>query len=389
MSYLEADIKSMITQTTSALVNISKTSSGVCMVRLSGRLDVGTAAESLKNITNRLKQNSFTNLVIDLEKIDEIDDYGALVLDELKKTLNIHSTRFSIINAPEKFNKTLSLVAQDADNPCTLISRRANLSPIIQLGESTITILTGLKFFVSFIGSIVFAIFRIIKRPKALRLDDVVLHMKTTGVDALPVVGLISFLLGLIMAFMSSLQLQKFGANLYVASLVSLAMVSELGPIMTAIIVAGRSGSAYAAEISTMKISEEVDALVTMGFDPTLFLAIPRIAAAVLVVPILTEFANLFAISGGLLIGITMLDLSATSYISQTIKTLTLFELMWGLSKSFVFAVIIAGVGCLRGFQAKGGASSVGHAATSAVVTSIFLIVLFDSLFAVIRSYWG
>ncbi len=379
----------MATKTTSGTVNISKNSSGVCTVRLSGRLDVGTAAKTLKNLTTKLKQNSSSTLIIDLEKIDDIDDYGALVLDELRKILNIPLTRFTIINAPEKFNKTLSLVMQDTDNPCELVSRRSNLNPIIQLGESTITILTSLKFFVSFIGSIILSIGRVIKKPKSLRLDDIIWYMKTTGVDALPVVGLISFLLGLIMAFMSSLQLQKFGANLYVASLVSLAMVSELGPIMTAIIVAGRSGSAYAAEISTMKISEEVDALVTMGFDPTLFLAIPRIAAAVIVVPILTEFANVFAISGGLLIGVTMLDLSVTSYISQTIKTLTLFELMWGLSKSFVFAIIIAGVGCLRGFQAKGGASSVGHAATSAVVTSIFLIVLFDSLFAVIRSYWG
>ena len=379
----------MAIETTSCRVNISKNSSGEWIVLLSGSLDVDTAAPALKKLTAELKQNSFTALVIDLEGIDGIDDYGALILDELRKALNIPSARFKIINPPEKFNETLSRVMQVDDNQCEIASRKTNLNPIAQLGESTITILTGLKFFVAFIGSIVLAIARIIKKPKSLRLGDIVRHMKTTGVDALPVVALISFLLGLIMAFMSSLQLQKFGANLYVASLVSLAMVSELGPIMTAIIVAGRSGSAYAAEISTMKISEEVDALVTMGFDPTLFLAIPRIAAAVVVVPILTQFANLFAISGGLLIGVTMLDLSATSYISQTIKTLTLFELMWGLSKSFVFAIIISAVGCLRGFQAKGGASSVGHSATSAVVTSIFLIVLIDSFFAVTRSYWG
>ncbi|MEZ4548941.1 MAG: ABC transporter permease [Desulfobacterales bacterium] len=226
-------------------------------------------------------------------------------------------------------------------------------------------------------------------KPKSLRTHDIVRYMKTTGVDALPVVGLISFLIGLIMAFMSSLQLKQFGANIYVASLVALSMVSELGPIMTAIIVSGRSGSAYAAEISTMKISEEIDALITMGFDPVLFLAIPRMIAAVIVIPLLTMFANLFAIAGGLLIGVTMLDLSAGSYITQTINSLNLFELNWGLSKSFVFAILISGVGCLRGFQAKGGASAVGHAATSAVVTSIFLIVLFDSIFAVVRSYWG
>jgi len=212
--------------------------------------------------------------------------------------------------------------------------------------------------------------------------------MEKTGVNALPIVGLISFLLGLVIAFMSSLQLQQFGANIYVASLVSVAMVSELGPIMTAIVVAGRSGSAFAAEIGTMKISEEIDALVTMGFDPTLFIVVPRIIASIIVVPLLTLFSDLFAIAGGLVVGVFMLDLTMNSYINQTLKTLTLFEVSWGLTKSVVFATLIAWIGCLRGFQTRGGADAVGNAATSAVVSSIFLIILFDSIFAVFRSFW-
>jgi phospholipid/cholesterol/gamma-HCH transport system permease protein len=137
-----------------------------------------------------------------------------------------------------------------------------------------------------------------------------------------------------------------------------------------------------------MRISEEIDALFIMGFHPTKFLAVPRIIAAMLVVPLLTLFADLFAIAGGLVVGVFMLNLTPHSYISQTLKTLTLFEVMWGLSKSVVFAAIVSWVGCLRGFQARGGADSVGNAATSAVVSAIFLIILFDSVFAVIRSYW-
>jgi phospholipid/cholesterol/gamma-HCH transport system permease protein len=195
--------------------------------------------------------------------------------------------------------------------------------------------------------------------------------MEKTGVNAVPIVALISFLLGLVISFMSSLQLQQFGANLYVASLV-----------------AGRSGSAFAAEIGTMKISEEIDALFAMGFDPTLFLVIPRIVASVIVVPLLTIFSNIFAIAGGLVVGVFILDLTISSYITQTIKVLTLFEVMWGMSKSVVFALLISWVGCLRGFQTKGGADAVGNAATSAVVSGIFLIILFDSMFAVGRSYW-
>jgi len=213
--------------------------------------------------------------------------------------------------------------------------------------------------------------------------------MQRTGVDALPIVCLISFLLGLIMAFMSSVQLKQFGANIYVASLVSLSMVRELGPIMTAIIVAGRSGSSFAAEIGTMKISEEVDALFTMGFDPTRFLVLPKLIASVIVVPMLTLFSDVFAILGGLLVGVSMLDLTTSSYMTQTMKTLTAFDIALGLVKSGVFAMIIAWIGCLRGFQVRGGAASVGQATTSAVVSSIFLIILTDSVFSVILRYWG
>jgi phospholipid/cholesterol/gamma-HCH transport system permease protein len=214
------------------------------------------------------------------------------------------------------------------------------------------------------------------------------LYMQRTGVNALPIVGLISFLLGLIMAFMSSAQLQQFGAGIYVASLVSLAMTRELGPIMTAIIVAGRSGAAFAAEIGSMKVSEEIDALATMGFDPARFLAVPKVLAAVMMVPVLTLFSDLFAIAGGMIVGIFMLDLSGGAYLTQTINALTLFDVFWGMSKSFVFAFLIAWIGCLKGFQVRGGAAAVGQAATSAVVSSIFMIIVVDSLFAVILRYW-
>jgi phospholipid/cholesterol/gamma-HCH transport system permease protein len=229
---------------------------------------------------------------------------------------------------------------------------------------------------------------RVFVQPRLLRVNETILLMQKTGVDAVPIVGLISFLMGLIMAFVSSLQLEQFGASIFVANLVALSMVSELGPIMTAIVVAGRSGSAFAAEIGTMRISDEIDALFTMGISPTQFLVVPRIVAAMVVVPLLTLFADIFAILGGMLISLTMLDLTVATYISQTVKSLNLFEFVWGLSKSIVFAGLVAWIGCLRGFQVRGGASEVGNAATSAVVSGIFLIILFDSIFAVIRSYW-
>ena len=165
-------------------------------------------------------------------------------------------------------------------------------------------------------------------------------------------------------------------------------MTYELGPIMTCIIVAGRSGSSFASEIGTMKVSEEIDALFTMGFDPIRFLVIPKMLASVMVVPILTLFSDLIAILGGMVVGVFILDISWHAYVSQTLKSLTVFYVFWGVMKSFVFAIVISWVGCLRGFQVRGGADSVGKATTSAVVTSIFLIIVIDSLFAMIHIYW-
>lgn len=326
-------------------------------------------------------------LAINIEDIHFFDDFGAVVLFELKKQTEDQKGTAEIIGVHKSTQSILDRITFEHDSNETKQTHRSDNFPE-RLGEATFKFCSNLGYLLSFFGAVLVAVCHVFRQPKRLRLNDMIFQMEKTGVNALPIVGMISFLLGLIMAFMSSIQLKQFGANIYVASLVALAMISELGPIMTAIIVSGRSGSAFAAEIATMKVSEEIDALFTMGFDPVIFLTIPRLFAAIIVVPILTVLSNLFAITGGLVIGVTMLNLTTGSYISQSVEAITLFEILWGLFKSIVFAVLIAWTGCLRGFQARGGASAVGNAATSAVVSSIFLIILFDSVFAVIRSYW-
>ncbi len=357
-------------------------------IHLKGRLTVETASASLEKLLAGLKRKA-PPFYFDISGLASLDDYGSLVLFEIRHSLKIPPDAFHIVNPPEAYKKTLSLVNLDFDESCSALRGRKGRNFVVELGAATIEALSVVKFMISFIGAIALAVSKVFRHPKSLRINDTISHMKSTGVDALPVIALISFLLGLIIAFMSSLQLKQFGANIYVASLVAMAMVSELGPIMTAIVVSGRTGSAYAAEIATMKISEEIDALYAMGFDPTLFLVIPRLLASFITIPLLTVFANFFGVAGGLLIGTALLGLTPGAYISQTIETLTIFELLWGLMKACVFAMLIAGVGCLKGFQARGGAAAVGQAATSAVVTSIFLIILFDSMFAIIRSYIG
>ena len=358
-------------------------------LQFNGRFGLENAAGILRQVTAELKAQPPHRLTIDLSDVVYLDDYGAYAVIEIRNRIQMLDGSCRIVTPNERFDAIL----QDLDQGYRKTTQdgapgRSKSNFLVRVGQSTLQGAFHLRYMISFVGSVLMALLHVLAHPKKLRFDDTMHHIKTTGADAVPIVGMISFLLGLIMAFMSAMQLQQFGANIYVASLVALAMVSELGPIMTAIIVAGRSGSSYAAEIGSMRISDEIDALFTMGFNPTTFLAVPRMVAAVFVLPLLTLFSDVFAIAGGLVVGVLMLNLSPSTYLSQTIEAITLFDVSWGMLKSAVFAALIAWTGCLRGFQVRGGASEVGNAATSAVVTSIFLIILFDSVFAVIRSYW-
>ena len=369
--------------------DITGNADGGITLHFQGIMDSASAGALIRTLFPILKDREHSSLEVDLAGVTYLDDFGVLVLSELRDATASAGKPFRVTNPGPKARDILAVFDFDSLKKKRPFAKAQTPPVLVRLGEATIQIAGDVRFLVSFLGSVTLSLLHVLIHPRALRLDDTVVNMHKTGVDALPIVSLISFLLGLIMAFMSSVQLQQFGANIYVANLVSLSMTRELGPIMTAIIVAGRSGSAYAAEIGTMKVSEEVDALFTMGFDPTRFLVVPKIIAAVTVVPFLTLFSDVFAIFGGLIVGVTMLDLTVSSYVTQTIKSLDLFDVFWGFMKSGVFALLISWIGCLRGFQVRGGAEAVGRATTSAVVSSIFLIIVTDSIFSVILRYWG
>ena len=368
---------------------ISEPVTGSMTLHLKGRMDAAGAAAMLRSLTPLVQGRSLRSLAVDLGGVTYFDDFGALVLVELRDAAAKEGGEFFLENVGERIKEILSLLKFEAMGKRLPFARSRPQNIFTRLGDGVLKQIGEMKLLTSFAGSVFLAFSHIIFHPRTMRRDDTLLYMQKAGVDALPIVGLISLMLGLIMAFMSAVQLQQFGANIYVASLVALAMTRELGPIMTAIIVAGRSGSSFAAELGTMKISEEVDALLTMGFDPTRFLVIPRLLASVIVVPFLTLFSNVFAIAGGLLVGVFMFDLTTGAYIAKTLETLTLFDVFWGLFKSAIFALLITWIACFRGFRVAGGAASVGQATTSAVVSSIFLIILTDSVFAVILTYWG
>jgi len=284
------------------LYSFSQESPDKLTIHFKDRLDVSNASPLTKEFNTLLRTHKPDSLVIDLDKLIYLDDYGVSVLVGLKKAMGNRRGNFSLANISEQVNEILTMhrFNELGQQPTSVLKTSQHF--FTNLGSSTFNIGSEIGFMLMFLGDTCFSLLTFLRHPGSLRFNDTVENMKRVGLDALPIVGLISFLLGLIMAFMSSVQLQQFGANIYVASLVSISMTRELGPIMTAIIVAGRSGSSFAAEIGTMKISEEVDALSTMNINPNFFLVLPRMFAAFLVMPVLTLFSDLFAIAGGLLV---------------------------------------------------------------------------------------
>jgi phospholipid/cholesterol/gamma-HCH transport system permease protein len=355
-------------------------------IRPAGLLDVNSSPAFTREVMPLLEREKPRILAIDLERLELVDEFGAAVLAGLRAKQADWQGAFSLRNVSDKIRDRLDFYRFDELERLTTEKKPVD-NIFIRLGSGGVKFLEDQAFMLTFLGTTFFSVLNVVRNPRTFRAQNTLFYMQRTGVDAVPIVATISLLMGLIMAFMSAVQLQQFGANIYVASLVSLAMTRELGPIITAIIVAGRSSSAFAAEIGSMKVTEEVDALAVMGIDPHAFLVLPKVIASFLMVPFLTLFSSFFAIIGGMVVGVTMLDITMHGYLNQTYETLTLFDVYWGIAKSAVFALLISWTGCLRGFQVRGGATEVGQAATSAVVTSIFIIILADSIFAVLLTY--
>lgn len=260
---------------------------------------------------------------------------------------------------------------------------------LARVGTSWLSLSLSGQAAVTFIGEATLSLARLFTGRAQLRRGDLFLLIQQVGAQALPIVALISVLVGLILAFVGSVQLKLFGAQIFVANLVAIGMTREMGAMMAAIIMAGRTGAAFAAQLGTMQVNEEIDALKTLGVDPMDFLVLPRMLALILMMPLLTVYANVLGIFGGVLVGVGMLDITPTQYWNQTVAWLRPADLALGVGKSVFFGIIIAVAGCLRGIQCGRNAAAVGAAATSAVVTAIVWIVVADGLFAVVTNVLG
>ena len=289
---------------------------------------------------------------------------------------------------PGGIRKLLDLAAS---SPETKQASRHDISEnlLSRIGNTTIDIAAGVPSALRFLGESVKSIVRLIRRKAQYNSSDLYFIIQQVGPQALPIVSLISFLVGLILAYMGALQLERFGAQIYVADLVGIAMVREVGALMTAIIMAGRTGAAYAAELGTMQVNEEIDAFKTLGISPMDYLVMPRLLALVLMMPLLSLYAGLVGILAGIVVSVTVFDLSVYEYYQQTLRALNMTHFTVGMMKGTLYGVLIALAGCLRGMQCGRSAQAVGQATTSAVVTSIISIVIAASLTTIILQQLG
>lgn len=358
------------------------------IVALTARLDAKGASGLWQEITRKISGCNTANLILDLEKVEYLDTAGAAFICYLEmfgKTRGFKN--ISTINLEHEYSTLVDLARNIRQKDFSKQIPR-NLSFIEKQGKSVSDLLSETKEFITYTGEIAWALVQSLLHPKQIRWSDTFMIAERSGVDALPIVALISFIVGLVMAFQAAIPMRMFGAELYVANLIGISMVRELGPLMTAIVLAGRSSSAFAAEIGTMRINEEIDALTVMGLDPVKFLIVPRIIASTFITPLLTIFSNLMGMLGGALV-VTSMGHPVISYYNQIASFVEWNDFAGGLIKCFVFGILISATGCIRGYQTQSGPSAVGISTTRAVVTSIILIAVFDGIFSIIYFYLG
>ena len=323
---------------------------------------------------------------IDVNDVEKWDTSLLLFLFEAQEWCRASGSSFQSESFPEKIRALLSQFVSAHEH--SVPSDRSE-SFLTSVGRTTLETWERGRSASTFLGETVIGVIRLIPRPHKFRWRDCFNEMQQCGAMALPIVSLISFLVGLIMAYQAAVQLRQFGADIYVADLVGLSVVREMGPMMAAIILAGRTGAAFAATLGNMRANEEVDALETLGISPVQFLVLPRIIALVCMMPLLALYANCVGILGGMVVSASVLDIPPSAYWIETQSIVDLSDVNSGLLKSVAFGVLIGLAGCLRGLQSERSAAGVGRAATSAVVTAILLIIVADAVFAVVFNMLG
>lgn len=371
---------------TAVRLRTDKQQDGTLRIFIEGRLDSSTTGTIWRNAMDRVSAAKAPTVLVDGSKIGYCDASGIALLVQMRDRQRRIGGDFQLRGLHPEFQALVE--ASQARDFAALDQAPKSISLIEEIGRSIVETWDDIQASVMFVGELASALAQTARKPRLVRWRDTVRIAEAVGVNALPIVGLIGFLMGLIMAFQAAIPLGQFGAQIFVANLIGLAILRELGPLMTAIVLAGRSGSAFAAELGTMKVREELDALKTMGLEPVRFLVVPRVLAAVFMTPLLTIFADLVGLMGGAVV-LLSLGFPLITFLNQIQLAVGYGDLLGGLAKSFVFGILVSAIGCLRGLQTQSGASAVGESTTRAVVSGIILIVIADGMFSVIYYYLG
>jgi phospholipid/cholesterol/gamma-HCH transport system permease protein len=362
---------------------------GVMEIRLSGRLDHHAAAAVLSQASAALARGGYSRVSIDLSGVEYMDSAGALAVRQIGVLADRISKPVSMDNVTPEYSAVLDLIdLEDVERP-PLLGEREYRNTISRLGAASVGVARDLVDTVSFAGRIIAATVHSLVHPHSVRWNEVRANIQLIGVDGLPLTGILSFLMGFIVASMAVSQLRAISMSNLIGGIVGVAIMQEFGPLIAALISAGRTGSAIASEIATMSVNEEVNAITAMGYEPLRFLAVPKLLAAVVAVPLMTLYCDVLGILGGLIIARSQLGLGTYGYFVVIPQSVSLFSFAVAMVKTFIFGFIIATIGCQRGFRTHGGAEEVGKSTTSAVVTGIFLIILTDFVFASLVPYLG
>jgi phospholipid/cholesterol/gamma-HCH transport system permease protein len=359
------------------------------LVRLKGSWTIGQKLPSAEEIQSQVKSDTAVKQIAFDTR--ELAGWDSGLLSFLTKSINQCTAKNITVNQeglPKGVRKLIDLAFAVPERKGA--RKEAVREPLLnRIGASTIEVGQSSVDTLNFIGEAFVVFLKFLVGKARFQRSELMLTIQQCGVQALPIVSLISLLVGLILAFIGAVQLMMFGAQIFVADLVGIAMVRVMGAIMVGIIMAGRTGAAFAAQIGTMQVNEEIDALQTLGISPMEFLVLPRMLALILMMPLLCVYADLMGILGGFIVGVGMLDITVTQYINQTIKALNLYHFFIGIFHALVFGVLVALAGCLRGIQCGRSASAVGQATTSAVVTSIVTIVVATAIITIVANILG
>ena len=360
---------------------------GNVTITIVGRLDSTSTSSIWQKAMDALEEASSKSVVVDTAGVDYCDGTGIGLLVELTLRQRKAGGQLEITGLRTEFQRLMDMF-DPAEFEKTQIEKPYKARLPEEVGRAAFTIWDNIRSQITFLGELIVALVSAVGNPRRVRWKDAFLIAETGGVNALPIIALISFLIGLIMAFQAAIPMRQFGAEIFVADLIALSTLRELGPLMTAIVMAGRTSAAFAAELGTMKVNEEIDAMSTMGLDPVRFLVVTRVIAILIMMPLLTIFANLLGIIGGSVV-LLSLGYPLVTYVDRIIISASYGDLLGGLVKSLAFGLIVAGIGCSRGLQTKTGASAVGVSTTKAVVSGFILIIITDGIFSVVYFYLG